>query len=1266
MASASFGASIEKLSGRDNYNTWQFAVQTYLQHEELWECVTGEETDAKKIMKAKSKIILMIEPVNYVHIQNATTAKEVWDKLKAAFEDSGLTRRVELLRTLVTCRLENCETVEEYVNQVVSTAHKLTGIGFEVSDEWIGTFSLAGLPDEYKPMIMGIESSGTRITGDAIKTKLLQDVKSTNSTTESAFYMDNKSKKSQVGLCAGFSTGKANPEDWFVDSGASMHMTMRGDWFKSTGDSQIKEIVVANDSKLQVTEKGNVEVQLSLNGDVKTIEIKEVLHVPNLSTNLLSVSRIVQKGYQVEFDARGCRILDGADLVATATLVDNMYKLDVHKSLGLMASVSGDNDLWHRRLGHINFNDLNKMKNGFVTGVDFNNNKDNRTCITCLKGKQSKLPFTDSETRATQILELVHSDLCGPMETESFAGAKYFLTLIDDFSRRLYVYFLKSKTQVAQTFANFKNLVENQTGKRIKTLRTDNGKEYCNNELLSLLQKAGIQHQTTNPYTPEQNGVAERKNRTIVERARCMIFDAGLETQFRAEAVSTAAYIINRSPTRGLQDLRKTPEEVWSGNKPNLKHLRIFGCKAMVHVPKQKRRKWDAKSEQLIFVGYCEGTKGYRFIRPNSNKLVKSRNVTFIENPTPTRTMTFTENQTTPLPLMLESSDQEDREEESEADEVGTEFDYESASASEDPRTEDSTTEDFATEDSTTDEPTAENLLSIETTRSDIRGDLKRPQRQRKPPKMDDYVLYLSQANEAIDPLTVEEALNGHEGQHWKRAMQEEYQSLIENDTWELTDLPPNRKPINSKWVFKTKTDDKGNVLRHKARLVIKGCAQKRGIDYEETFAPVVRYSSIRYLMALAAKHDLEIEQMDAVTAFLQGDLHEEVYMVPPKEFYTGDKVWRLKKAIYGLKQASRQWNIKLDTELKKAGLQQSKVDPCIYHKTLDEKMLFLAVYVDDLLIFTNDQVTKENLKNKLKKCFKMKEMGEAHHCVGLRITRDRQAGKIYLDQEKYIKETLAKFNMADCKPAVTPTDPNQKLTKDMSPKNNEEIEEMSRIPYQEAIGSILYVAQGTRPDLSYAINTVSKFNNNPGKAHWSAVKRILRYLKGTSKMRLEFSAKANTDLIGYCDADWASDTDERRSCTGYVFILQGAAISWNCKRQHTVALSTTEAEYMALSSATQEAMWLKQFKEELWPNDQTKAITIYCDNKSAINLAQTDGYHARSKHIDVRHHFVRQKLSQKYIKVDHVGTEKMTADILTKQLFSSKQNFCNCQMGLK
>lgn len=375
------------------------------------------------------------------------------------------------------------------------------------------------------------------------------------------------------------------------------------------------------------------------------------------------------------------------------------------------------------------------------------------------------------------------------------------------------------------------------------------------------------------------------------------------------------------------------------------------------------------------------------------------------------------------------------------------------------------------------------------------------------------------------EPLTVREALESCEKQQWQQAMTDEYQSLISNHTWDLVKLPDGCKAITNKWVFKRETDSAGKVERYKARLVARGCSQREGIDYVETFSPVVRYSSLRMLLALAVKMGLQIDQMDVVTAFLHGDIQETIYMRQPESFEDGtDRVCHLKKSLYGLKQASRMWNIKLNEVLVHAGFNRCNKDACIYVRREGKSIVVVAVYVDDLLIFHNNNEWKDQLKSTLKRNFSMKDLGSASNVLNIQIDYDRRNGVLQLNQRKYTEQVLKRFNMFECDSVKLPSDRNQRLTLEMSPSTDEQREQMKNVPYQEAVGSVLYLAQCTRPDISFSVTNVSQFNQNHEPAHWKAVKRILRYLKGTLNCKLTYSRDGKYEhLIGYSDADWGS-----------------------------------------------------------------------------------------------------------------------------------------------
>lgn len=386
--------------------------------------------------------------------------------------------------------------------------------------------------------------------------------------------------------------------------------------------------------------------------------------------------------------------------------------------------------------------------------------------------------------------------------------------------------------------------------------------------------------------------------------------------------------------------------------------------------------------------------------------------------------------------------------------------------------------------------------------------------------------------------------------------------------------------------------------------------------------------------------------------------------MLQPEGFSDGtSKVCRLKKSLYGLKQASRVWNAKLNSTLIRFGLNRSKMDPCIYHKRFEHKIIIVAVYVDDILLFTNDEYSKIDLKTKLANAFKMKDLGVVTSVLGMNIVRDLKCGTISIDQSHYITEILERFGMQDCHPVLSPMDINVKLSKDTCPNTVVDRNYMENIPYQEAVGSLMYAAQVSRPDICFALSVVSRFNHNPSKIHWQAVKRIFRYLKGTTNTKLVYRRNSDAKLIGFCDADHAGDADDGKSTTAYVFMLNGSAISWNSKKQPTVALSTTEAEYMALTAAAQEAIWLRNLNDELFDNPEE--VQLYCDNKSALELAQNDMYHARTKHINIRFHFIRETIVNKIVRVSYVNTNEQIADILTKPLVPCKHTKLIEKLGL-
>ncbi|KAK8916316.1 hypothetical protein KSP39_PZI023164 [Platanthera zijinensis] len=520
------------------------------------------------------------------------------------------------------------------------------------------------------------------------------------------------------------------------------------------------------------------------------------------------------------------------------------------------------------------------------------------------------------------------------------------------------------------------------------------------------------------------------------------------------------------------------------------------------------------------------------------------------------------------------------------------------------------------------------------------------------------------------DPISARDARSRADANQWELAMVDEMESLRKNQTWGLCKLPKGRKAIGSKWVFKQKVKADGTVEKYKARLVAKGFSQVEGVDYDEIFSPVAKLTSIRMVLSIAAVHDLEIEQMDVKTAFLHGDLEEEIYMRQPEGFEAKGKedlVCRLKKSLYGLKQSPRMWYQKFDTYMLEVGFERLNSDHCVYIQRKGEHFTFLTLYVDDMLLVGNSVKMIQHVKKMLSAKFEMKDLGPASVILRMQIIRDRSKRKLWLGQQRYVEEVLKKFNMADCKPVGAPMPVGNKLSAEMCPKTHEEMEDMVKVPYASAVGSLMYAMVCTRPDIAQAVGVLSRYMAKPGKEHWNAVKRVFRYLRGTSNYSICYEGAETgrvLNVVGHVDSDWGGDLDSRKSTSGYVFTLFGGAVSWMSRRQGVVALSSTEAEYMALTHASKEAIWLGRLCGEL--SFEQGPVKPWCDSQRAIQLAKNPAFHARTKHIDIQFHFIREKVEKQVVQLEKVDTKENSSDFLTKAVPIAKFEWCATAVGLK
>ena len=859
-------------------------------------------------------------------------------------------------------------------------------------------------------------------------------------------------------------------DEWWIDSGASQHMTFEKKGLRDYVEfKDPRRVKLADNSILLAYGKGSLRFSIYDGTERVELFLSDVLFVPKIQNKLLSLPVMTEKGASVQFKGQLCELIVKDKHYTIGHKEGKLFKLNTepaHKSC--FGSCNGNVNslqMWHFRYGHLGYDNLKLLKGkSMVDGLAFDPKDElNVDCEGCAMGKLNRLPFPKkSNHRSSQLLELIHTDVCGPMNVESIGGSRYFVSFIDDYSRYVTVYMIKNKSEVLSKFKEFVSLMENLTEHRIKVLRSDNGGEYESREFTEYCQSHGIKRETTIPYTPQQNGVVERMNRTLLEAVRSMLHHAGLPLRFWAEAVSTAAYLRNQSPTVQLKD--RTPYECIHKRKPEIGHLKVFGCNSYVQVPEQKRSKLDKKAIKCIFVGYSQKSKGYKFYNPDTHKMLLSRDAIFLESRFGNSELAK-ETGIKERPLFIEKS---------ETDDV-VYFD------DRDPETIHEGGQERPIEDN-----------EAQNNQPDVI--VRRSQRQTIAPDrlgavVGDWWNYASVAISAEDePKNLNEAFNSKSSKYWKEAVEDEYQSFLKNNTWELVKRPKDKNVITCKWVFKVKRKANGSVDRYKARLVAQGYSQEEGEDYDDTFAPVARYSSIRSILAVANQLNLEVHQMDVKTAYLNGDLEREIYMEQPEGYVDKDQtdlVCRLRKSLYGLKQSARCWNITIDSFLKESGYVQSNADPCVYFKTENkdgkkECLMIIALYVDDMVLATNDTTMLEKEKSLMKERFEMEDRGEIHYCLGMSITRDRASKILKINQRAYLENVLKRFQMFECKPVSTPMEIGKRFEKLKDGENT-----TSQKEYQAAIGSLTYAAIATRPDISYAVGVLSQFMSFPGQVHF-------------------------------------------------------------------------------------------------------------------------------------------------------------------------------------
>jgi len=908
-------------------------------------------------------------------------------------------------------------------------------------------------------------------------------------------------------------------------------------------------------------------------------------------------------------------------------------KLTIGEPICLHSRLSEDTWRWHARLGHINFESMKKMsKKGLVKGLP-HFDSENQLCESCLVGKQTRKSFPLMTTyKATRPLELVHGDLCGPITPSTKGQNRYIFTLIDDFSRYMWIFLLKEKSEAFLHFKKFKALAENELGKSLKVFRSDRGGEFTSLEFNSFCDINGIKRHLTAPYSPQQNGIVERRNRTLMDMTRSIMKAMHVPNYLWGEAVKHSTNLINRVYTRVLGNT--TPYEKLYKRKPNLENVRIFGCLAYVKVEPVNLKKLDARSRPLVHLGSEPGTKAYRLFNPATQKIIVSRDVIFNETKWWDWVKEASTDNEEPGSFIVPWDYPED-----EANNQGDNVNNDQI----EPIESDHEIEDGAqVQDNEQPSPVNNNMNNVQN---------QRPTRTRRPPTLlQDYVLDLDNLDELLlttndEPVSVEEAKKEPE---WVEAMNTEINSINKNNTWSLVNKPMGVKAIGLKWVFKLKRNADGTINKHKARLVAKGYVQQPGIDFQEVFAPVARIETIRFLIALAATNGWELHHLDVKTAFLHGELKETVYVLQPEGYIkrgNEHKVYLLTKALYGLRQAPRAWNTKLDGILKGMKFYKCMKEPSVYRKNEGTNLLILAIYVDDLFVTGTNLNMIKRFKFEMSKNFEMSDLGRLTYYLGIEVKQEESG--ITINQEAYARRILKEAGLHNCNPTHIPMDPGTKLLK------AEDEPEIDPTQYQKVVGCLRYLLQ-TRPDMAYAVGVVSRYMQSPRESHDGAIKHILRYLRGTTAYGIKYEKMGQNRIIGYSDSSHNVDLDDGRSTTGHIFYYGSSPITWCSQKQDTVALSSCEAEFMAATAAACQAIWLQDLLGEIMNKAQEKVV-LRVDNKSAIELTKNPVFHGRSKHIHTRFHFIRNCVENEQVEVEYIPGEKQKADILTKPLARTK-----------
>jgi hypothetical protein len=1067
---------------------------------------------------------------------------------------------------------------------------------------------------------------------------------------------------------------KKKDTNFYLDSGATIHVC--NDLTQLSDLERIDTTLTGPfGEQLKVDTIGKFKFIPKLPGqptaEVDPIIVQNVLYHPQFQKNLLSEMKIQKSGFMINTTTTaGKKLVQYEDETIFETEEFNgLYKLQIDRiitstsSSELSMPISSESpeadtinlvdiDTWHQRFAHISYKSIQDMeKNETVKGLIINKHQESKyvdcKCPICTISNLKRRKYGQRNyIRAQEVGEIIHTDVGGPINYYTHNGECYYITFTDDKSRFSVVMLMKQKSEAFSCYLEYEKYLKNQKkDARIKTIIFDGGGEYNSNEFESYLKSQGIEIQSTSRNTPNLNAVSERLNLTLFDKVRPMLNQKMLSKHFWGYAITSANYVKNRSPTRLLDG--KTPYEVFFGIKPDVSNLRIWGSQVIFHDEKYKT-KLDNRGTRGYFIGYDTTPNIYQIYQPDEDRICRVRDIEFYES-SDIFEREIIEDEDKELEFADASYEDDESEEEGKEEEEEEEGEEDLPELIASDEEEESTSEEEEEEEEEENQHSEE---SANTTPKPFNIKISTQDQQRHLSNQQIYNLVEDILDEET-PITYNEAISSRYSRNWLEAIEKEMKSLDEMNTWKIVTPPKDAKIVKSKWIFKLKRLPNGEIDKFKARLVAKGFTQTEGVDYFETFSPVIRQSTIRYLLALVVRHKLSIHHMDINTAFLTAELEETIYMKLPEGY--SDQYVQLIKSIYGLKQSSRSLRKKLVGYFAKLELLPIKSDQCMFvsknRRKDDLPEIIVTTYVDDLFIIGDDDKVIR-IKKIISNDFKMTDNGELSGYLGINVIRSPTS--ISIDQEFYIEKLLTKFKMLDANTVSTPAIQQQEDT------NSEPFDPTT---YRQAIGGLMYLMISTRPDIAYAVNIAARKMQSPTTQDWMNVKRILRYLKGTKTLKLSYTSTNPTSLIGYSDASFADDKITRRSTGGYLFKMSNGAISWRSKKQEIVTLSTAEAELVSLCDASKEALWFRNLVLEV--EERNLPIIVYEDNQSTILLAEEDPYRDRSKHIDLRYKFLKERIEQKELRIEYLNTKEMIADIFTKPLLRQQFEILRRQLGL-